>query len=89
MMAYRNKLDGNNGILALTKNEIDYAEKQKKEIVIALETKPLEESHLSFAGNLKGLDQAINEINNIYSSYKSFRGIAVHDYNYWKALETK
>jgi hypothetical protein len=89
IMAYRNKLDGDNGILKLTKDEINYANKQEKEVVIAIETKPLEETHLSFAGNLKGLNEAIAEIKTSYKRSDSFKGIAVHDYNYWKALDSE
>ena len=90
IMAYRNFIKGQNGILALTLDEIKYANKAGKKVQIALETtKPdSEPPYLSFfEKGQKELQKTINSLHNSYKEHKSFNGFAIHSYESWSKLK--
>ncbi len=88
LMAYRDSLEGNNGLKKLVQNELSFAAKTGKKAEIALETKPLaNQDYLTFyeEGN-KALMKTISQLNKYYSTNKGFQGTAVHSYEYWQKL---
>jgi hypothetical protein len=91
IMAYRNSSKGQNGILALTASEINFAKKVNKKVVISVETHELSElDYLSFY-HLTEQDMR-NTLTEVYTSYqklKSFGGFAIHHYESWKKLVNK
>ncbi|GAE34267.1 hypothetical protein [Halalkalibacter akibai] len=89
IMAYRNMADGPNGIIELVKNEINYALKQHKKVVIGVETmKSLEGSHISFADKGQSyMEKELLKVEVAYQSTVSFSGFAYHHYASWKQLK--
>lgn len=90
IMDYRTVADGNNGIIALARNELVYASLKNKEVFIGLETKPLSDENLSFASiGLTGLKSVMEEAEKKLMDYNSFSGFAIHEYRSYKKLVNK
>lgn len=88
IMAYRNFAEGNNGIIKLVSDELEYAKKQNKRIVIGVETQKLSLSYLSFYGlGSDFLNDVLGKVSDFYSSYESFSGFAIHKYTSWTKLD--
>ncbi|WP_442599854.1 hypothetical protein [Neobacillus sp. D3-1R] len=88
VMAYRDQAEGPNGILAISKTEVSYANSIGKPIMIAIETMDTPEGkHLTFFH--KGLEKMEMELEKVminFQSYPYFKGIAVHHYETYQDL---
>ena len=88
IMAYRNSINGPNGIKELSSYEINYANTVGKKVTIGIETQPLPESYLTFYEKGRNtMEQSILELFHIYDEEESFQGIAIHSYESWKLLK--
>ncbi|GAA0486913.1 hypothetical protein GCM10008986_10410 [Salinibacillus aidingensis] len=88
IMAYRNFSEGNNGIIKLVSNELDFAESINKKVVIGVETKQSGIPYLSFYNSGHELMYNVfNEVTNHYMNMSSFDGFAIHSYEGLQALE--
>ncbi|USG64492.1 hypothetical protein NDK47_20425 [Brevibacillus ruminantium] len=88
LMAYRNSLDGSNGIEALVKNELGIADRLGKSVVIAVNAKEMPgEAHTTFHGaGEEVMNRVLEQTAERLRIHPSFAGIAVHDYRYWQNL---
>lgn len=88
VMAYRDQAVGPNGIIELTKNEMDYALSAGKKVKVGVETSPSAEGDfLTF--HEEGEEFMLEELARVcaeYGTYSSYKGIAIHHYGSWKAL---
>ena len=86
VMAYRDRADGPNGVIALAKPTIQAAVELGKEVLIALETqKPNPQygvtSHITlFEEGMSGARKLSDEVSRHFAKSSSFRGIAWHHY---------
>lgn len=86
VMAYRNRSDGPNGVIALATPTIKAAQEFGKEVLIALETqKPNPKygvtSHITlFEEGLTGARKLSDEVSRHFAKSATFRGIAWHHY---------
>ncbi|WP_332645301.1 hypothetical protein [Lysinibacillus sp. 54212] len=89
LMAYRNKAEGRNGIIRLVEDELVYAEAQRKQITIAVETYPSKEGeHISFAGKSnEQLTKVLQQVINQYDHNDALSGIAVHHLESWQQIK--
>lgn len=90
VMAYRTEPSGPNGTIALTKNEIVYANKTPVKIVVGQETTDTEPTSITFyAKSKRDLRNAIRTISLHYDNDPSFGGVAIHDLSGYGALKDK
>ena len=78
VMAYRNFVEGENGIIDISNNEVIQADKTK--VIIAQETgnhKPYYITH--FGKKFKDLNYTVMQIFYMYSNNNGFGGVAIHD----------
>ncbi len=89
IMAYRNTIHGDNGVIQLIQEEISHAHDNANMLTIALETAPsLEGDYLSFSGtSQEELDQAIQGLDDYFNSAGLSVNFAVHYLHSWMALE--
>ncbi|MBI2120901.1 MAG: hypothetical protein HYT94_04735 [Parcubacteria group bacterium] len=81
VMAYRNFFDGDNGVKKISEAEIQEASSGgfKTRIIVAQETGNVPPSYVTFYGRSRTeLFQALSDIDNHFSPYRSFGGAAVH-----------
>ncbi|OUQ88836.1 hypothetical protein B5G50_07950 [Brevibacillus brevis] len=85
IMAYRDTLSGQNGILNLIDQEMKEADELEKRVLVAVNMKPLDEDHASFAEEGPALmQQQLEQLPALLAQHPSFSGVAIHDYRYWK-----
>jgi hypothetical protein len=86
MMAFRDFAEGSNGILKLVDSEIKFAESIGKEVIVAVEMKESHEGEfVSFYEEGKEeMMKQLDVVSQALQVYSSFKGIAVHAYEYWK-----
>lgn len=85
IMAYRDTLSGQNGILALIDQEMKEADALGSRVLVAVNMKQLEEDHTSYAE--EGVDEMNRQLGQLpeeLEDHPSFSGVAIHDYRYWK-----
>ncbi|WNF35146.1 amidase [Bacillaceae bacterium IKA-2] len=88
IMAYRNHAIGEGGIIEISQNEIDWADKEKKKLIIAVETAPLPESYTSFNGtSIEEMNAELEIVKKFYLKNKSFSGVAIHHLISWQELK--
>lgn len=89
IMAYRDKAMGSNGIIALSRTEMEYAEKVGKSVSIAVETrKSSEGDYLSFyEENLEQMAQQLAIVENEFQDNTSFIGFSIHSIDHWMNME--
>lgn len=89
LLAYRDNAQGNNGIIRLIEQEMNWADTSNVSVTVGLNTKPMPgEEFTTFAG--KGaaqLESVIEEVASAFSEHSSYAGSAVHDIVYWGQLE--
>lgn len=88
VMAYRNQVESENGILDLTRDELELANRLGKQILIGVNTKEMpREPHTTFYGYGKeSLNAKMEHLSSALGSYASFAGIAIHDIRNWKNM---
>jgi hypothetical protein len=88
IMAYRNYANGEGGIIEISQNEIEWADIEKKQVTIAVETVPLPEIYTSFNNkSIKKMEEELNAVRNFYRKNPSFTGVAVHHLGSWRELK--
>lgn len=88
VMAYRDRADGSNSISTLVPRVMTVADSLGKKVLIGVETKASNEGDfVTFyeEGN-EYMNNELNKLPGLMSSYTSYYGIAVHSYEYWKKL---
>ncbi|WP_110932890.1 hypothetical protein [Paenibacillus bouchesdurhonensis] len=88
VMAYRNQMDSENGIISLTQDELKLADKMGKKVLVAVNTKEMpQEVHTTFHGYSKEqMEQTLQLLSSSLSSYASFAGLAIHDIRNWENM---
>lgn len=88
IMAYRNEVESEHGILNLTRNELELADRLGKHVMIGVNTKEMPgESHTSFYGQSKEqMNRKLDHLSSVLGSYASFAGIAIHDIRHWQSM---
>jgi hypothetical protein len=88
VMAYRNEVESEHGILDLTRDELELANRLGKQILIGVNTKEMPgESHTSFYGHGKDrMNEKLEHLSSVLGSYASFAGIAIHDIRNWQNM---
>ncbi|WP_139368002.1 hypothetical protein [Priestia abyssalis] len=87
IMAYRNKLFGQDGLLKHIEAEIEWSKKYKTSLIVAVETRKSEVEKISFYG--KGKDQFYSSMKKLQETLKQekyIEGISIHYLDTWKAL---
>lgn len=89
IMAYRDKAKGRNGILALTEDELSYADKVNKQVLIGIETlKSSEGDYLSFYDEDEAyMNQELIKTEDALPGYSSFEGFAIHSIDGWMQMK--
>lgn len=89
IMAYRDRADGSNSISSLVPQELAMADASGKKIVVAVETKMSSEGDfITFHEEGKiYMNGELDKLPGLLSAHPSFAGIAIHSYEYWKALK--
>ncbi|SEM63199.1 hypothetical protein SAMN04488688_11681 [Paenibacillus sp. cl141a] len=88
VMAYRNEVESEHGILDLTRAELELADRLGKQILIGVNTKEMPgESYTTFYGHGKDkLNQKLDHLSSALGSYPSFAGVAIHDIRNWQSM---
>lgn len=91
IMAYRNKVQGKNGVNQLVKQEMHYAKKQQKTVTIAVETVPSDEGDdVSFYGHTeRHLQVEIRKITRYWKNNEALSAIGIHSMHSWMTLVNK
>ncbi|PAD32163.1 hypothetical protein CHH60_04050 [Paenibacillus sp. 7523-1] len=89
LLAYRDNAQGNNGIIQLIEQEMNWADASGASVTVGVNTKPMPgEEFTTFAG--KGaaqLESVLAEVAESLRNHASYAGSAVHDIVYWGQLE--
>ena len=81
LMDYRHRVDGSDGIIAHAANEMVYAAKKRKRVVIGLEVTPNELSKVTFNHLTEiDLERAVAQTERAYRDSPAFAGFALHHY---------
>ncbi|MGE7691488.1 amidase [Lysinibacillus sp. NPDC097214] len=85
IMAYR---DNSKDIIQIVKNEIEYAKRMDKKVVVGVETLKSEEGNfVSFSEEGEAyMDQQLNKVQKHFSKKQSFNGIAIHHLESWMEM---
>ncbi|WP_028531210.1 hypothetical protein [Paenibacillus sp. UNC217MF] len=87
LMAYRQQIEGGNGILELVQNEIEIADRVGTPIWIGVNTKPMKEAHTTFYdAGVQAMESVLNQVQERLRHHTSFTGVAIHDYRYWNHM---
>ena len=89
LMAYRDRADGGNGIIALVRNEVAFAEQYDKKISIGVETgQTSEASYITFfeEGEAKMTEELLI-VRTAYENSTAVEGFSIHYLDSWMALK--
>ncbi len=88
LMAYRDSVDGPNGIEALVSDELGIADRLGKQVLVAVNVKEMpSQRHTSFyEEGPEVMERQLDLVEKRLSKHPSFAGTAVHDYRYWQSL---
>ena len=79
IMDYRNFAQGSDGIIAHATDEIEYADRTGKTVVIGVETQRTEPRKVTFYGmGYAAMDEQLRIAETEFSSHPSFSGFAIH-----------
>ncbi|MDP4552225.1 amidase [Alkalihalobacillus macyae] len=89
LMAYRDRADGENGIITLVGNEITFAEQNGKKVSIAVETgQTSEATYLSFYEEGSAImDQELLKVSAAYGTSPAMSGYGIHYVDSWMELK--
>jgi hypothetical protein len=86
VMDYRHKAQGNDSILSLVADEIAYADRACKKVVIGLEVSPNELEKVTFdQAGPKVFEQALSTVEQALRAHPSFAGFAIHHYHSYRS----
>ena len=81
LMDYRNRAEGSDSILSHAQDEMDYAERIGKRVVIGLEFNPGEPAKLSFHGMSEAaFEREAGKVEAAYGERRAFDGFVFHHY---------
>lgn len=79
IMDYRNSAQGSDGIIALAADELAYADRTGKTVVVGVETGLTEPRKVTFYGmTLTAMEEQLKIAETEFSSHPSFSGFAIH-----------
>ncbi|QSS98860.1 S-layer homology domain-containing protein [Pontibacillus sp. ALD_SL1] len=86
LMAFRDSAEGSNGIIDVSKKEMEFAKELGKELLVSVEMKQIKENkHISFYEEGKQfMEEQLDETKSYFNDNPSYHGNAVHAYEYWK-----
>jgi hypothetical protein len=85
IMAYRDTLNGDNGILSLVEEEMKEADELGRRVLIAVNLKKLSDEHASFAEEgVAEMNRQLELLPEHLGHHPSYSGVAIHDYRYWE-----
>lgn len=85
IMAYRDTLEGPNGLLALVEQEMKQADELQRSVLIAVNMKEIEDDHASLAEEgAAEMNRLLEQLPERLADHASYSGTAIHDYRYWK-----
>ncbi len=86
LMAFRDTAEGTNGIAAVSREEIAFAEELGKPILISVEMKESHEGdHITFFEEGEAyMEQELAKLRDMLKDSTSYTGHVVHAYTYWK-----
>jgi hypothetical protein len=86
LMDYRNRAEGNDGIIAHAKNEIEYSTLIKKKVMIGVETLPDDEFPKVTFYNLdeSALERELKITEEAYKTSPAFDGFVIHHFSSYK-----
>lgn len=89
IMAYRDKAVGSNGIIALSRSEIEYAAKVGKHVSIAVETKKSSEGEYVtfYEETQEHMEQQLAIVEDEFRDKTSFAGFSIHSIDHWMNME--
>lgn len=89
VMAYRDRAKGPNSITSIVPQELAFGDELDKKILIAVEAKQSSEGNIvSFSEEGKTyMNAELAKLPASLSAHPSYAGIAIHSYEYWKALK--
>lgn len=89
IMSYRDLALGDNGIFALVKNELDYAQLNGKSVMIGIETENTSEGDfLTFYGQtISEMDAQLDLVYQLANEYSSFGGFSIHHIDSWMKMK--
>src|SRR3989344_2942176 len=88
VMAYRNFAEGENGIIEISKNEIDEAARYRTKIVVAGETGDVLPSYITFHNTSRShYDEQLGVVEKALAGEKSYGGMSTHYINTLLALK--
>lgn len=89
IMAYRNQAIGSNGIIELSRSEMEYAESVGKLVSIAVETNATSEgAYLTFyEESAQLMEQQLALVEQSFQGKTSFNGFSIHSINGWMELK--
>lgn len=81
VMAYRDVADGEDGIIKISQNEVEFAEICGKRITVAVETKNISPDKITFyeEGEIV-MKEEIGKVESYFKRYDSFDTVGIHDY---------
>lgn len=89
IMDYRNFAVGRDGIIAHAMDELDYADKTGRKVVIGVETLRTEPDKVTFFGKGRAvLERELRLAEGEFSSHRSFAGFAVHHLGSYRTLRS-
>ncbi|KAA0544956.1 hypothetical protein FZW96_19230 [Bacillus sp. BGMRC 2118] len=85
LMSYRNTVEGENSITDLSNTELTYAEKEGKQVGIAVDLLPSDIDYTTFYHlTREDLEQSISMLHDYYRNHSSYNGVAIHDFEHLK-----
>ncbi|MBU5445080.1 hypothetical protein [Paenibacillus sp. MSJ-34] len=86
VMAFRNYAEGPGGIADIVRDELGFADELGKQIIVSVEMKESHEGEsVSFFHKGKAeMNRQLEIAEGLLKQHASFRGFAVHAYDYWK-----
>ncbi|WP_160848696.1 hypothetical protein [Pontibacillus yanchengensis] len=88
VLAYRNFVEGKNGIIPLIEHETEYANKLNTKVEVGVETKDMNPAYLTFYElGQQQMNDVLGKVANHYGDASSFNGFAVHEYNSWTEID--
>ncbi|WP_163536204.1 hypothetical protein [Gracilibacillus sp. YIM 98692] len=88
ILAYRDTLEGPNGMVNLTKNEFEAADQYNKQIVIGVSLADTGQDHTTFfEEGIADMNMHLKLVDKHLGEYDSYIGTAVDDFSSWEAQE--
>jgi len=88
ILAYRDKLDGQNGLLSLVEQEMEQADKLERRVLVAVNIKEIDDPHASFAEEgSKEMNRLLEQLPEELGNHPSYSGNAIHDYRHWREAD--